>query len=123
MWDLKEILNKKKNKTNPLIIKIFKIKCQPRERHIYRNAIIWIWFNTVSKNIILAMIILKILIFVDKFLLCSLQEKLILYKENDDSLTLNCSIGNTQYNQDRYHNQVLSNISSSNIPSIYKHNF
>lgn len=66
------------------------------------------------------MIILKILIFVDKFLLCSLQEKLILYKENDDSL--NCSIGNTQYNQDRYHNQVLSNVSSSNFPSIYKHN-
>jgi hypothetical protein len=37
MSDLKEILNKKKNKTNPFIIKIFEIKCHPIKRHVHRK--------------------------------------------------------------------------------------
>lgn len=53
MSDLKEILNKKKNKTNPLIIKIFEIKCHPRKKSIFiENAIIWVQFNTENKNML-----------------------------------------------------------------------
>lgn len=59
MWDLKEILNKKKNKTNPLIIKIFKIKCHPRKRHIYRKCNNMDMLTQLTKYVILAMIILK----------------------------------------------------------------